>query len=322
MLKLRQLQHARSLAKYGNFHRAATAENISQPAFSRSIRNLEDALGVSLFDRLSSRVTPTVYGEALLRRADSIFTQTQELKREIQLLRGLDTGNFSVAMGVYAAEISANQALGRLIERHPNLHCHARLTNWRDVAGLVLSRAVDLGIAEISVTQGIEDIQVELVAEHALILFCRRGHPLLGRKKVSKADLDQYPLTLVRIPPRMAGRFPGKGKIDPDTGDMIPSLEVDELTTARAAVLESDAFGTMTPLQIEPWLRSGEFEILPYKAPWLKLEYGFIYLRQRLLTPAAEAYMQLVRDIEKEKLQRNRALMKEWFPRQRRGRSA
>ncbi len=219
-------------------------------------------------------------------------------------------------MGIYAAEISANQALGRLIERHPGLHCHARLTNWRDVAGLVLSRAVDLGIAEISVSQDIEDLQVELVGEHALILFCRRGHPLLGRKKVSKAALDQYPLTLIRIPPRIAKRFPGKGKIDPDTGDMIPSLEVDELSTARAAILESDAFGTMTPLQIEPWLRSGEFEILPYKAPWLRLEYGFIYLRQRLLTPATQAYMQLVRDIEKEKIKHNRALMKQWFPRQ------
>jgi len=62
MLKLRQLRHALSLAKYGNFH-----------------------------------------------RADSIFTQTQELEREIQLLRGLGTGSFSVAMGVYPARAKSTR---------------------------------------------------------------------------------------------------------------------------------------------------------------------------------------------------------------------
>ncbi len=314
MLKLKQLSHALTLRQHGNFHRAAKAANISQPALSRSIRSLEDALGVQLFDRQSSVVTPTLYGEALLRRAETVFAETQELEREIMLLKGLDAGNFSVAMGIYPAELSGSQALGELIMQHPNLQCHIRLTKWREVTGLVLSRSVDLGILETSVLENIDEVLVEPLSDLEAVFFCRSGHPLLGRKKVSKSDLDNYPLAMLRVPPRIASRFPGKSSIDAITGDLIPSIEVDELSTARAVVRASDAFSVMTPLQIEPWLNSGEFKVLPFRASWLKLEYGFIRLRQRILSPATELYMQLVREIEKELANRNRELMNQLVP--------
>ncbi|AUB80591.1 helix-turn-helix domain-containing protein [Candidatus Thiodictyon syntrophicum] len=59
MIKLQQLAHALALSRYGTFHRAAKAQHLSQPAFSRSIRALEESLGVALFDRQGAAVTPT-----------------------------------------------------------------------------------------------------------------------------------------------------------------------------------------------------------------------------------------------------------------------
>jgi DNA-binding transcriptional LysR family regulator len=314
MIKLKQLSHALTLRRHGNFHRAAKAANISQPALSRSIRSLEDSLGAQLFDRQASVVTPTLYGEALLRRAETVFAETEELEREIMLLKGLDAGSFSVAMGIFPAELSGSQALGELIMQHPNLHCHARLTKWREVTGLVLSRAVDLGIVETSILENLEELQVEPLSSLEAVLFCRRDHPLAGSKKASKSDLDNYPLAMLRVPPRLASKFPGKSSIDAITGDLIPSIEVDELATARAVVRASDAFSVMTPLQIEPWLRSGEFSVLPFRAPWLRLEYGFIRLQKRMLSPATELYMQLAREIEKELGKRNHELMNQLVP--------
>jgi DNA-binding transcriptional LysR family regulator len=314
MFKLKQLSHALTLRQHGNFHRAAKAASISQPALSRSIRSLEDELGVQLFDRQSSVVTPTLYGEALLRRAETVFAETEELEREIMLLKGLDAGSFSVAMGIYPAELSGSQALGELIMQHPNLQCHIRLTKWREVTGLVLSRSVDIGIVETSTLENTEGLIIEPLSDLELVFFCRRNHPLLGRKKVSKSDLDNYPLAMLRVAPRAASLLPGKSSIDAITGDLVPSIEVDELSTARAVVRASDAFGLMTPLQIKPWLQSGEFEILPFRAPWLKLEYGFIRLQKRMLSPATELYMQLVREIEKELVEQNRELMNQLIP--------
>jgi len=147
MIKLQQLAHALALGRYGNFHRAAQAQHLSQPAFSRSIRSLEEGLGVPLFDRQTTVVTPTLYGEALLKRAEIILAETDELEREIELLQGLEAGSLAVATGAYAAEISASRALGELVRQHPNLRCQIRLSSWRDVAELVSARSVDLGIA-------------------------------------------------------------------------------------------------------------------------------------------------------------------------------
>lgn len=315
MISLTNLSHALALREYGNFRRAAAAQHISQPAFSRSIQKLEMLLGVKLFDRHSGKVVPTLYGESLLRHAESIFSQTSEMEREIDILKGLKGGNFSVAMGNYVSELSGSQAIGELIHLHPNIHFQAKVANWRTVTELLLSCSVDLGISEISFADNIKTLKTVSLAEKQLLLFCRPGHPLLKLRKVSRSDLDHYPLAMLRMPPRVAEFVPGKGNlIDKKTGDVIPSIEIDELATARAIVKVSDAFGMTTAVQIKAGVDSGEFAILPFQAPWLKLVYGFIYLRGRLLSPVAEVYMQLIKDIEKVQTKKNNQLIKKLLP--------
>ena len=87
-------------------------------------------------------------------------------------------------------------------------------------------------------------------------------------------------------------------EVDPDTGDLLPTIEVDNLTSARLVVAGSNAFGMATPVQIADSLRSGEFRVLDFHRPWMELDYGFIYLRNRMLSPAAQAYMEIVRRID------------------------
>jgi DNA-binding transcriptional LysR family regulator len=197
--------HALTLARLGNFHRAAKAQHISQPALSRSIRSLEDALGVPLFDRQGNTVTPTLYGEALLRRAELIRRESDELRREIDLLQGLEAGTFGVAMGAFAADLSGGRALGGLVRSHPNIRCQVRVMSWRGVAEMVLARSVELGLAEISEIGSVDAFQVEPVGQHELLLYCRRGHPLMGLSQVGKEDLNAFPLALIRVPPPRGG---------------------------------------------------------------------------------------------------------------------
>jgi DNA-binding transcriptional LysR family regulator len=314
MLKLQQLAHALALNRLGNFHRAAKALHLSQPALSRSIRSLEESLGVRLFERHGAQVKPTLYGEALLSRAEKILEQSNELKREIQLLQGLEAGGLAVAMGAFAAELSGSRAVGELLRLHPSIRCQIRLRSWREVTDLVATRAVDVGLAEISTVIGSEELRVEPVGQHEMVLYCRQGHPLLDRGPLTRADLDAFPQALIRVPPRGANRVPGKGFRDADLGDQTPHVEVDDLSTARTIVMGSDALSTATALQLEPWLRGGQLRVLPLRANWLRLNYGFITLRDRMLSPAAELFMERVRDIEAEVTVRNRELTDELLP--------
>jgi DNA-binding transcriptional LysR family regulator len=314
MLKLQQLTHALALNRLGNFHRAAKALHLSQPALSRSIRSLEESLGVRLFERHGAQVKPTLYGEALLSRAETILEQSDELEREILLLQGLEAGALAVAMGAFAAELSGSRAVGELLRLHPSIRCQIRLRSWREVTDLVAARAVDVGLAEISTVIGSEELRVEPLGQHEMVLYCRPGHPLLDRGPLSRGDLDAFPQALIRVPPRGANRVPGKGFRDAGHGDQTPHIEVDDLSTARTIVMESDALSTATAVQLEPWLRGGQLRVLPFRANWLRLNYGFITVRDRMLSPAAELFMQRVRDIEAEVAVRNRELTNELLP--------
>lgn len=300
MIKTQHLLHAVALYKHGHFSRAAKHVNISQPAFSRSIQNLENQLGVTLFERNGHLIAPTSYGETFLRRATGIIEQSVELEREIQLMQGLEIGRFGIAMGIYPAELSGNRAISDMILHHPDLRTEIILSSWRNVTRRVVSRSVDLGFAEISAVQNDEGLQTQLVGQHDLVLYCRGEHPLASRKEISKTVLDQYPLATIRLPKRMAKFFPGKGDIDAATGHLIPSVEVADLNTVRSIITGSNAIGAATPLQIQEQLSTGEFCVLPFWEPWLKLNYGFIFHRDRMRSPAAELFIETITRIEKE----------------------
>ena len=312
MISNRQLAHALSLHKHRNFSRAAAESHLSQSAFSRSILNLEKDLGVRLFDRDASRVTPTAYGKVLLRRAEGIIADTEELEREIRLIQGLEVGNFSVALGLYPAEVSGNQAIGRMVHDHPDLRYRISLGNWQHVNQHVLSRNVDLGFAETSVAESDERFSTQHVGQHEMVLYCRKDHPLSGCAKLSKQDLDQFPLVTIRVPGGVADAFPGKSDIDQNSGYLIPSVEVDDLTTARSIVASSNGFGAAFPIQIESQLDSGEFKLLSFRKPWLKPSYGFISLRNRSVSPAVEIFMKYVLGIEEDVKQKNQMLIEKY----------
>jgi DNA-binding transcriptional LysR family regulator len=312
-LKLRQLTHVLAVWRHGSFRRAAVEQHLSQPALSRSIHNLEEALGVPLFDRQAPELTLTRYGEAFIGRAEGLLVAAAELERDMNLMRGLGIGRFAVAMAVHPAGMSGSQAVADLVRDHPGLQVRLEVRHWRDVERMVRHRQVDVGFAEIAHLHDVPELRLEPVGRHEVLFFCRAGHPLLAQDSVSPAELDAYPFAGVPIPARLAYLFPRNRNIDEATGDVYPPILVEDLHAACAIVTASDAFGVATPLQIEAQLRSGQLSLVPLRAPWLHLDYGFILLASRSLSPAAEAFIDRVKEIELVAAERNRALADEFF---------
>jgi DNA-binding transcriptional LysR family regulator len=211
-------------------------------------------------------------------------------------------------MGAYPAELLAIDALGQLIRRHPGVRCTASVASWRQVGELVLHKAADLGIADIGGLRGHDELEVEPVARLELLFYCRPDHPLLKRRSLSVADLESFPLAFPRLPAHVQAYRPLDPITDDTTGDVLPYIEVNDYATARTVVAASDVLGAATPIQIEAAVRSGELCALPFRAPWLATDVGFIRLRGPAVAPAAAHYMQIVREMEPELSSRNQGL--------------
>jgi|SRR5215470_15608409 len=149
-LKLRDLQILEAAAKAGSMAQAAVDLAITQPAISYAIQEMEQALGVSLLERSSQGVKPTVYGEVLIERSHVIFNELRQGINEIGSLADPSVGELRIGTTPpMSAVLSA--ILNRLVPAYPRMtfvltvgatHLLLRDLRKRDVE-LVISRLAD-----------------------------------------------------------------------------------------------------------------------------------------------------------------------------------
>lgn len=303
MLDLRLLHQALTLAHHRSFARAAEALHVTQPALSRSIAGLEASVGEKLFNRTTRGVEPTALGGMLLARARTLLDESKEIERDFTLMRGLEIGELRVGMGVYPAEMIVGRAVGSLMKRHPKLRIELLQTDLRALVEAVLARTLDLAVIELTMLDEDPRIATEPLPRHRGFFFCRAGHPLTKLKRPTLDDILAFPFVGTRLPKRVADAFfrsAQGGTADQVSGDYLPPIKVDSVRVARDVVLESDAVG-VTPLGlIAEDIDAGRLVALPLQLPWMHTAYGFAYLSDRELSPAAHAFMAQVRSVEAE----------------------
>lgn len=300
MNSIRQIEIVQALARRRHFGLAAKDLGMSQPSLTRSLKLLEAELGVRLFDRQG--VTPTLFGEIVLRRGARALAEFEEIAREITLAKGLEIGELSIAAGLYPADISAEKALGLLIGKHPRLRVDFRAMNWESAARQVLDGSADLGFAELPGAPDGDELAVEPVRMSQSHFFCRADHPLLRKEQVTAEDIFSYPWVGPSMPGRMSAFLPSGdlpcGYFDAGSDKFRCRVLVGSFSSAKAVVMESFAICGGIPFQIEREIRDETLAVVPFEAPWLRLNYGFMLKRGRTPSPAAKAFMDIVRETE------------------------
>jgi DNA-binding transcriptional LysR family regulator len=120
-MDLRHLRYFIAVADAGGVSRAANRLNISQPAVSRQIRDLETELGISLFDRHGGRLVLTAEGEDLLSRSRELSRSAESLRERAHALRGGDVGIIRVGVAPLTLESLLPPFLAHHQRRHPKI---------------------------------------------------------------------------------------------------------------------------------------------------------------------------------------------------------
>ncbi len=308
MNQLRLLEFAIALDKHRSFSRAAEALRVTQPTFSRRIAELEANLGARLFERSNRRVVPTPPGKLFLTRARQLLADVGRIYDDLDDYKSLRSGRLTVGAGPYALEISVAACVSRLVARHPLLQIEVVEGHWREFVPKLLSGDIELAVMEASIVATDNRFNVEILEPHPAYFYCRAGHPLANRANLTFQEILEYPLIGTRVPARIfASEQLGSsaGSIDPATGDVIPRISISSVAVARAIVKRTDAIGITSQFQVEDEVRIGTLVILDARLSGLRSGYGIAWLRGRELSPAAQAFIAMLKVVESELVSRS-----------------
>src|SRR4051812_25770353 len=120
-IKLRHLRTLLAVAQCGSMARAAESLSVSQPVVSKAIAELEQIVGVALFDRIAHGVTPTLYGQALLGRSAALVDDLKTSVSELRHLADPTRGELRIGCEENLATGLLPTLIEKLSRQHPGL---------------------------------------------------------------------------------------------------------------------------------------------------------------------------------------------------------
>lgn len=174
-------------ADCGSITEAAGRVNITQPALSRRIRQLEDHFGAELLARGRKGVELTEAGRLVAAEGRILVGRFERLAGEVASLQGLESGTVRIGGGATAVSFILPEAIAAFQRDHPGVRFTLKEAGSAEVARDVAEGALELGVVTLPVGRG--DLDIFELGPDAVVLVARRDHPLARRKRVQVGDL-------------------------------------------------------------------------------------------------------------------------------------
>jgi DNA-binding transcriptional LysR family regulator len=302
MAKSPSLLDLLSMLPAGDIARTARSLGLSPDLLRKRLDALESTLGVSLLGSATRALKPAETGKLVLEHAGRILSQARDFTRDLEELAGLQSPVLTFGTDMFVAQLPLGVTLGRMITANSRLRARVRVADFDELARAVLAGELEFGVAD---TAGAERhptrLAIDPVAEHPLRFFVRPGHPLLAGAAPSLETILVFPLVMTRIPQRIAVHLAGEvpqARLDRDTGDLLPSVAVDDFAVAKLTVASGDAVGLAPVPAVDAELRARKLVLVPFEAPWLHLSYGVFHPRKRALSRAAQLFVTQLRQVD------------------------
>ncbi len=185
---LAQLEYAVALADHGHFGRAAVACGISQPALSMQVRALERRLGVPLFDRDATPVTPTDLGALVIEHARTMLGDGGAIVDLPARIAGRVEGELRLGVLPTLAPYLLPRALPGIARRYPALRLVVEELPTPVVLDRLRAGGIDAGI--IATVPHEAGLRHRALFREPLLLYVHRSHPLAARKRVRADELS------------------------------------------------------------------------------------------------------------------------------------
>lgn len=186
-MNLRQIEAFKALIEHGTVSRAALVINLSQPAVSKLIANLEYDTGLQLFDRVKGLLAPTDHAMQLYEEVDRIFAGVRQIENAVELVRRKAQQQITVGVMPALSGSFIRRTATEFLKAHPGVFCSLQSLGSQWIVDRVATRKLDLGLIEPGFSNPY--LTLEPLMEHSLVCIIPLGHPLAKKSLIKPADL-------------------------------------------------------------------------------------------------------------------------------------
>ncbi|WOB10339.1 LysR family transcriptional regulator [Piscinibacter gummiphilus] len=293
-LKTRQLLLLVALAEEGNIHRAAQVLNMTQPAASKLLKDLEDVLEVPLFERLPRGMRPTWYGETMIRHARVALASLNQAHDELTALKAGRFGQVSVGAITSPGLALLPPAVALVKQEHPSLNVSLQIETSDVLMERLSHGKLDMLVSRLFANHDKSDLRYEVLAEEPVAAITRPGHPLLnvsqlGLRDVVSAGWIVSPTGSV-LRHRFELMFQEEGLEPP-----VNIIETSALLFITKMLQQSDMIAVVASDVARYYASHGIVSILPIDLPCHMDAFGLITRTDKLLSPAAKVMLKALK---------------------------
>ena len=188
-MELRQIRYFLAVARYGSVTAAAEQLGRTQQAVSKGLQQLEDRLGVRLFDRSSGPARLTAFGELLLEHARTADDALRRFETEVHRARHLQSEPLRLGVGPTAASQIVPAAVAMLAKEIPGVRCEVEGGIVVELLPKLQRDELDLVVVLSTFEGGDAGLVAEDLGHETFVVVTGRSHPFASRDNLSAADL-------------------------------------------------------------------------------------------------------------------------------------
>jgi DNA-binding transcriptional LysR family regulator len=304
-MKLQDLHVLMTVVQAGSMGKAAQILNTTQPNISRSIGELEHALGVRLLDRHRQGIQPTEYGRALLDCGVAVFDDLRQGMKNIAFLADPAAGELRLGTTTFLAASFVSALVDRLSRRYPRIVFHL-VTGYTETLHRELTeRNVDLLIIRGSGPIADQRYDFEFLFDDSYVVAAGAQNQWARRRRIEIAELANE---LWVLPPQDS--VIGSIVLEAFRASGLDYPRVSVVTDCphmRISLLATGRFVTIFPASAFRFLAKGsELKVLPVELPMARRPNGIVTLKNRAISPVAQIFIDCAREVAKPLARRKR----------------
>jgi len=291
-MTLRQLRTFKAVADHSSFSLAAHELRLSQPSVSYQVKELEEALGVPLLDRLGKRVRLTEGGTVLYEYARKMLGVLDEAAQAFEELRGIKRGSLRVGASTTAGIYLMPAALGAFKKEHPGLVIALEIGTRARVQEQVLNGELDLAV--VGPASKDPDLTVLPFMHDELVMVAPAGHRLAGHAKLSLKDLQEEPFVMRE---QASGSRASLEKEARKAGAKLKvAMELGSNGAIKHAVESGLGLAALSRYACALELAGGSLVELDVKGFPIQRDFHIVHMRRRRLPSSVVAFIAFLKD--------------------------